>query len=241
MRLYEFEAELAGYKPRIYRRFGVRGDCTASWFCYCLMTMFEMHARSPFFLRLLHQTPEESQSFFYALPDMFVKNKRANYEMLDGDAITLEEMNLLKSDDLLFIYLQNHWQLNLIVKTVSEADNSDPPIMIFEGSGFGVIDDLNGPEELTRLMQAYQDAEGEDYEKYVEQYGEYIDLETFDMEDINQRLQIVPRIIEKIYKKQEIQKLSEYELSYLNRDYGFLATLMMAGYLDAHEERRADA
>ena len=42
--IYQFYAELDGYKPKVWRRFQVMEDATVAKLAYILMTLFEMQA-----------------------------------------------------------------------------------------------------------------------------------------------------------------------------------------------------
>lgn len=89
---------------------------------------------------------------------------------------------------------------------------------VLKGKGYGIIEDCGGIDGLKSIAEAYSEKSGEEYENYCEWLlDDDIDLASFDIVDMNNRLKNIPRIYEKIYEHGIYP--TEQEIELIERDY----------------------
>lgn len=72
---------------------------------------------------------------------------------------------------------------------------------VLEGGGYGIIEDCGGVWGLSELAEASKKKKDKAYKEYCEWLGvDHLDLDTFDIDDMNFRLKKVPRIYSDIYE-----------------------------------------
>lgn len=87
-----------------------------------------------------------------------------------------------------------------------------------EGEGFGIIEDCGGALSLRDLREAFLLKSGSKYKELCEWLGtKELDLDTFDLADMNLRLQKLPRIFKQIYE--ERLEPTEQSIQLINRAY----------------------
>jgi hypothetical protein len=224
--VYRFYAELADYKPKIWRRFEVNGNKTMAELGYILMTMFEMQASHLFCLtfnpgaEILEGTRKHcsdevldklrGKSDFadllkvwrFELPfeDIYVSE---NEEWYDASECRLKEITNRVRCQLKFIYdYGDNWQVNLSLESCEKVDvNASELPKILEGEGFGIIEDCGGVTGLEELTQAFKRKMGGQYDEYRRWLGvDDLDLAAFDIDDVNFRLKKLPRIYKETYE-----------------------------------------
>ncbi len=222
--IYQFYAELNDYKPKMWRRFQVLNNITMARLVYILMTLFEMQASHLFCLdvpigeNLLHgmrQTlsEEEAQKIRFIHKEAEVCRYEIKNEFTEDfademscDAIRTKLSRVLSvaGEVLQFSYdFGDGWMIRLVLEEViidKGLSGKELP-RVLEGTGYGIIEDCGGPFGLEELAKAFRKKKGAQYQEYCEWLGvNKLDLDTFDLEDMNFRLKKVPRIYTYIYE-----------------------------------------
>ena len=225
--IYQLYAELKDYQPKIWRRFEVVSNITIARLGYILMTLFEMQAHHLFCfdipfsenyrIRMADQySPEEieklTRAFFTKNPvyrnfRLELKNEyiESSPDSADAAEALLKNMLNLIGEQFDFTYdFGDNWEVVVKLEKMSSDDTtpvSDFP-RVLEGAGFGIIEDCGGVPGLADLAAAFKKKSGEEYEQYSEWLGTAnLDLDTFNLDDMNFRLKKLPRIFYEIYEK----------------------------------------
>ena len=224
--IYQLYAELKDYSPKIWRRFEVISNITIARLGYILMTLFEMQARHLFCFDVpfsenfrIHMadkySPKELDklvtSFFTKNPvyrnlHLELKNEYVETSPETSDAAEALLKNILNhvGERINFTYdFGDNWEVVVKLEKEYHVDTSASAFpRVLEGAGFGIIEDCGGVPGLADLVTAFKKKSGEEYEEYSEWLGTAdLDLETFDIDDMNFRLKKLPRIFCDIYEK----------------------------------------
>lgn len=226
--IYQFYAELDDYEPKIWRRFQVMNDVTFAKLGYILMTLFEMQASHLFRIetyaysrRLMDRIkdiaggnqPEDDPEIMEMMDKMLL------FEIIDEETGEFAPENVTLLDaaftkigtvikeegwELTFVYdFGDNWEVNLVVEKIIQ-DKALPGRelpRVLTGEGYGIIEDCGGAGGLEELAKAYKKKKGSAYKAYSEWLGrDDLDLETFDIDDMNFRIKKVPRIYRDIYE-----------------------------------------
>lgn len=224
--IYQFYAELDGYKPVLWRRFQVAGNITIARLAYIVMTLFEMKASHLFAvevpwaenfrkdLRKENRSEEDFEKLSVGIPPVW------RYEMLDheqNDFDDLEDVKVLDAtkhtlsrviehvgDELSLNYdFGDNWYVSLVVESITTdaaLPGKELP-RVFEGEGFGIIEDCGGVFGLEELRKAFIKKKGDSYKELREWLGvDELDMSTFDIDDMNFRLKKLPRIYKECYE-----------------------------------------
>jgi len=207
--IYQFYAELEDYRPKIWRRFQVQGNCSVARLGYIVMTLYEMKASH--LLAIEHERPYLTATgrlsrrmellCRYALPDE--EGEWKEYDDADATQEKLSQVDFEEHSRLLVNYdFGDDWRV--IVKLEKMFSNPDLPgkelPRVLEGKGFGIIEDCGGIYGLEELAVAFNAKQGDEYDRYREWLGvDELDLERFDLDDMNFRLKKLPRIFADIY------------------------------------------
>lgn len=222
--IYQFYAELADYKPKIWRRFQVLNNITMAKLGYIVMTMFEMQASHLFCLdvslgenlyrhmkkRLLDEDLQNVVSFKdrSEVTRFEVQNKLTeNFEdkkALNAASEKLPHIIPYIGDELMLSYdYGDGWQVKLFLEQIiedKELSGKELP-RVLSGEGYGIIEDCGGPGGLEELAKAFKKKKGSQYQQYSDWLGiEDLDLASFDLDDMNYRLKKVPRIYADAYE-----------------------------------------
>jgi hypothetical protein len=206
--IYQFYAELKGFKPKIWRRFQVMNNITVARLGYIIQILFEMKAS-----HLMKIEVPESENF-----NTYIKSRHPNGELPDGvlddsNAILSYEMPIawddihlplhrnikrkdateeilhnavrVQNEKLDFFYdFGDGWQLSLVLEKVFDDKNLPGKELprVLEGEGYGIIEDVGGIWGLTELVKAFKNKKGERYKELCE-WAELInlDISTFDI------------------------------------------------------------
>ena len=226
--IFQFYAELDDYKPKIWRRFQVANGITVARLGYILMTLFEMRASHLFCFdvpscenfraHMLEKFPPEQFDRFFS--DMKPEYERVHLQIIDEDLPYYPEegeivrdatkqrlKNVLEypNERLAFWYdFGDDWRLSLVLEEVIR-DKSLPGTelpRVLEGEGFGIIEDCGGVYGLEQLAKAFKKKKGAAYDQFREWLGvDDLDLNAFDLDDMNFRLKKIPRIYMQAYEQ----------------------------------------
>jgi len=219
--IYQFYSELAGFEPKIWRRFQVAGNSTIARLGYVVMTLYEMEGSHLFSVDFpidenlerelagipsFHPAPPEERrvEHYEVLPEESFLDASHRHRVCDATEMTLTQLS--RSPGLLLRVMYDFgdgWEVTLrledIIKNKALPGRELPRVLA--GKGFGIIEDCGGPRGLARLAQAFREKAGEDYEELSSWLGqEDLDLTAFDLEDMNYRLKRVPRIYRDLYE-----------------------------------------
>jgi hypothetical protein len=227
MIVYQFYAELEDYKPKIWRRFQVRGDITVAWLGYIVMTMYEMKASH--LLAVEHERPLLTATGRRSKrPALICRYDLPGNAWDDGDnsgedatKTVLSDLNLEAPSRVLVWYdFGDDWR----VLVTLEKEFGDPGLpaeelpRVLAGEGFGIVEDCGGINGLADLAKAFKKKKGEEYEEYRGWLGvDDLDLATFDLDDMNFRLKKIPAVYAKIYEKRAYP--SQRSIDLIERKY----------------------
>ena len=226
--IYQFYAELDGYKPKVWRRFQVMEDATVAKLAYILMTLFEMQASHLYSFEVdeFENYIVKYKEIYKSHPEYFKKEedlfKIGQYgcifdeedilplidnryrEMKNARDVKIRHIINEEEQKMVFNYdFGEDWQINIVLEKIIEDPNikgRDLP-RVLEGEGFGIIEDCGGVGGLEDIREAFKEKKGEIYEVYRDWFEtDKIDLDKCDLDDLNFRLKKVPRIYRDIYE-----------------------------------------
>lgn len=237
--IYQFNAELKGYKPRMWRRFQVSEDISLARLTYIVMTLFEMRAnhlfdfefkmelnKSKLIKELGRENIEIPRKFLLniikiGLPDS--ETNELDKSIYDFNIFEVKMKQLITPDmpKIKFRYdFGDNWEINVKLEKIiiDEVLSKKGLPRVLKGKGYGIIEDCGGVDGLKSIAEAYSEKSGEEYENYCEWLlDDDIDLVSFDIEDMNNRLKKIPRIYEKLYEDGIYPTEKEIEL--IERNY----------------------
>ena len=226
--IYQFYAELDGYKPKVWRRFQVMEDATVAKLAYILMTLFEMQASHLYSFEVdeFENYIVKYKEIYKSHPEYFKKEedlfKIGQYgcifdeedilplidnryrELKNARDVKIRHIINEEEQKMVFNYdFGEDWQINIVLEKIIEDPNikgRDLP-RVLEGEGFGIIEDCGGIGGLEDIREAFKEKKGEIYEVYRDWFEtDKIDLDKCDLDDLNFRLKKVPRIYRDIYE-----------------------------------------
>jgi hypothetical protein len=223
--IYQFYAELDEYRPKIWRRFQILNNATMAKLGYSLMTMFEMEAQHLFSFNMVRDAsmsrhlpgtpvltsvgPNEDcfpqlWSFEIILED-YGRYLHKKEQMFDAAQCIIRDVLSKPKEKIKFEYdFGDSWQISVkLEKIIDDEELSLKELpRVLSGEGRGIIEDCGGTYSLFDIAKAFKRKEGEEYEKYSEWLGvDDLDMDAFDIEDINFRLKKLPKIYAEIYEK----------------------------------------
>ncbi len=229
--IYEFYAELDDYRPKIWRRFQVSSHVTVARLAYILMTLFEMKASHlfrieiPFKENLLTYLREEfddeeftrlykglgfdeldeNMIFEVIMEDTFLFREK-HEKVYDAAVHMLKHVIHYPRSKLLFVYdFGDNWTVQVTLERIFEDKDLPGRLLprVIEGEGYGIVEDCGGVSGLERLAGAFKKKKGHVYNEYRAWLElDDLDLKSFDINDMNFRLQKVPRIYSDIYERE---------------------------------------
>jgi hypothetical protein len=217
--IYQFYAELEGYKPKIWRRFQVANNITVARLGYIVMTMYEMKASH--LLSVEHEryllTPGGKRSSRtesicrYDIPgsDLF--------EM--GDDATKTKLSQLNFENLSYLLVWydfgDDWRVQVTLEIIFNDSGLSAKELprVLDGKGVGIVEDSGGMWGLAELAKAFKAKKGEEYEQLREWLGvDDLDMAAFDIDDMNFRLKKIPCIYAKIYEQKSYPSKASIDL-----------------------------
>jgi hypothetical protein len=226
--VYRFYAELYDYEPKIWRRFEINGEKTMAELGYAVMLMFEMQASHLFCFRedrasaLLARLREQytdaeikgvwerylmsdlAKSYRYELKfsDTFI-DKNDDERLIKADEIKLRDVTRVPDWNLIMEYdYGDGWEVALTLEDCEKREVSLAGLPhLIEGEGYGIIEDVGGTYGLEKLAKALKKRKGREYNEFVEWLDSTtLDLEAFDVDDMNFRLKKLVRVYKEIYE-----------------------------------------
>lgn len=227
--IYEFYAQLRDYQPKMWRRFQVANNITMARLGYILMTLFEMQANHLFrieepsrentttsirkrmgdseYNRLFADDPfndiEENRIFEIITEDTYLYRDE-DEKVYDSTEYKLKNVITQPHSRLVFVYdFGDNWTVDVTLERIFKDDDLSGRLLprVLEGEGYGIIEDCGGVGGLEDLAKAFKKKKGEEYNAYREWLGiNDLDLNRFDIDDMNFRLLRVPRIYSEIYE-----------------------------------------
>ncbi len=219
--IYRFHAQLGDYQPFVWRRFEAAKNISMAKLAYIVMTLFEMRASHQFSLDvpsrdnfminlreenrsrpLFMKLAEEMDDRHLGLPDEDDEEDDGfenAAELTLGDVLDTPRQHLE-----LWYDFGDGWRVLLTLEDIYE-DKALPGRelpRVLEGEGYGIIEDCGGPEGLAELAKAMAGKKGPKQEELKQWYAlDGVDLNKFDLDDMNFRLKKVPRIYRDIYEE----------------------------------------
>jgi hypothetical protein len=238
--IYQFYAELRGFKPKIWRRFQVMNNITVAKLGYIIQVLFEMKAShlmsievpegenyGTYFKTLFPDEPdlykycdiEPDLILRYEILDEYVEMyaySSRNVEVLDATTVKVKEAISQLNNKFNFYYdFGDGWIVSLVLEKVfrdKELSGFELP-RVLEGENFGIIEDVGGIYGLTELTKSFKGKKGRKYKWYSEWIGvKEFDISSFNIDDINFRLKKLPRIYKEIYEDDLIPTQNSIDL-----------------------------
>lgn len=214
--IYQFYAELCDYEPKIWRRFQTLQNISVARLGYITMILFEMTASHLFSMNLPARENQKKHSANKKLLRFYPKD--ICYEIINEytedfgrknieDAVKTKLYHAMRyvGDDIFLNYdFGDGWEVKITVEKIFNDDSvsgKDLP-RVLEGDGYGIIEDCGGTGGLESLAKAFKKRSGQDYETFAEWLGvTELNLESFDIKDMNFRVKKIPRIYADCYEK----------------------------------------
>lgn len=251
--IYEFHAQLRDYQPKMWRRFQVVNNITMARLGYILMTLFEMQASHLFrievpfrenlstsirermgdkeYNQLFADDPFndiEVNGIFEIITDDTYLYRDEDEKVYDMTEHKLKHVITQPLSKLVFVYdFGDNWIVDVTLERIFKDDGLPGRFLprVLEGEGYGIIEDCGGVGGLEDLAKAFKKRKGKQYNTYREWLGlNDLDLERFDINDMNFRLLKVPRIYSDIYERNlepTKQSVDILERQYLKLQNGF--------------------
>ena len=216
--IFQIHAELNGYEPKIWRLFQVANNTTVARLGYILMTLFEMKASHLFCFEMLKDdlnalsagrlkkgrsiTPKDIIRYDMPSDEPFDRKR----DIRVATQYTLKHAMHAPESRLFFRYdYGDDWFITVTLKDIIQdkglPGNELPRVL--DGAGFGIVEDCGGVYGLKELRDAFKKKKGEVYDNFREWLGvDNLDLESFDLDDMNFRLKKIPRIFMQSYEQE---------------------------------------
>ena len=225
-KIYTAYAELVDYKPKIWRRFEIDGQRKISDFVYYIMIMFEMQASHLFaltykcrdyYIREFYGQYTQEEIENDELIANCIKNIHFEFPVDSVDEIYLKENEVFrlpnkhtlnnlsicpKQEFVLEYDYGDEWKVNIVIEAERKEEISLSLLpRVLEGEGYGIVEDIGGVRGLTNLGKILKRGKGKQYEEYTEWLDSTtLDLESFDINDINFRLKKLVRLYRDAYE-----------------------------------------
>jgi hypothetical protein len=100
---------------------------------------------------------------------------------------------------------------------VDEIDDSLTLPRVIDGNGFGILEDCGGVWMLNDIVKAYKTKKSRLYKDMREWLGvDEFDFTSFDLDEMNERLQVIPAIFKGGYEKRSVP--TDAEIRYIDRE-----------------------
>jgi len=224
--VYQFYAELEGYKPKMWRRFQVASDITVARLGYIIMTMYEMKASH--LMSVEHERPLLTRTGrlskrMEVIGRYDIPSDNAWAVMMGEDATktALSQVDLAAPSRLTVWYdFGDDWRVwATLEKTIEESELPDTQLpCVLEGKGLGIIEDSGGVWGLAEIAGVLKEKKGKTYKQVCKWLGvDALDMAAFDLDDMNFRLKKIPDIYAKIYEQKKYP--TQADISLIERKY----------------------
>jgi len=93
------------------------------------------------------------------------------------------------------------WFIDIKLKDIFDAEDSNILPSVIDGEGFGIIEDCGGTWRLNDIIKAFKGKKSKAYHENRNWLGiDDFDFSLFDIEEMNQRLQVIPKIYKRSYE-----------------------------------------
>lgn len=233
--IYEIYLELNDFEPKVWRRIQVSENITMNKLGYIIMVAFEMSAQHfySFIIPDMDNSRNNLKSEKKSLPyigahniqleiiNEFTDFVEENSKLVDARDMTLKNTLSNLGDKATFYYdYGDDWAINIKIENIFVDKNLNARTLprVIDGEGFGIVENCGGSYGLTALVKAFELGEGEEYETFSEWLDiDFFDITLLDINDINFRLQKLPRVYANIYENQAYP--SKQSIAIINRDY----------------------
>jgi len=196
--IYRIYSKLEDTDLKIWRRFEVMDNITVARLAYIIMTMYEMQASHLFaFERTdIHDNIHLSKPivFTYELPS----EENDDPYTIDATSVSIRSFFGNSNTRRSFLYdFGEGWEISLVCEEII-CDAGLPGKMlprVIDGEGYGIIEDCGGTTGLEEFAANFSN-------EAKATIGTDLNPFAFDKEDMNFRLQKVPRIYRDIYEYQ---------------------------------------
>lgn len=171
---YVITAELADFKPLVSRTFVIKGSSTIEELAETVILMFHGD------LAHLYDAINEQTEEFYTQSEDFVPGGMTKVKL------DLATVSLLNEKDKLTIHYDygDGWEFKLHVQKIQPVTNQELP-HVQKARGYGIIEDIGGVGGLEQYYDDYQKGQVDpDLLDWLG--GEPIDLDTVDINELNQ-------------------------------------------------------
>lgn len=229
--VYQFYAELKGYKPKMWRKFRTTGTITLSRFAYIIMTLYELKENHPFeftideldnflikhpeyvkhpeLLKNLNKTFNKLRYGIISKKDIYYYNIKQEEEygkMQDATKIKIQNLFSYPSEKIQFYYdPEINWHIEITLENVKNDDIFIKRLPdVIDGEEFGIIESIIGTKQLEETRKQLEEQKWRntiDYKFYYTRGDtKTLKLDRFDKDDMNYRLQKIPKILMDIYE-----------------------------------------
>ena len=238
-----FHMTLRDAKPKVWRKVKVFENMSVADFAYIVLTVFEMKASHllkvtvPVGQMQVERYKElvgdayDEKAFLKEHPDL--PSIRYRYELLDiiddvprreNDIVfNIRESNLThavskvgeKMD--LWYDFGDDWYVDIELTELSEEEDDILLPKVIDGAGFGMLEDCGGIWMLNDIVKAYKTKKSRLYKDMSEWLGmDDFDFSSFDVSEMNERLQVVPAIFKRSYEERKVP--TDAEIRYIDRE-----------------------
>ena len=147
-------------------------------------------------------TSDFGKNFRYELPDddIYIGDDEC---LIEADKIRLSRITARTGWKITFEYdYGDGWEVDLTLENCEKREVSLVKLpWVLEGEGYGIVGDVGDPGGLEELAKALKKGTGKKYNDYCEWLDSTtLDLEAFDIDDMNFRVKILMRVYKDIYE-----------------------------------------
>lgn len=243
-RVYELHLELRDSKPKIWRTLQVNQKMTVAEFAYIALVLFEMQASHLFKVivpkgaMLVEEYSKklgagfDEQAFNKEHPE--TRTIRYTYELLHmidqkfifakGNDIIHDvckeklkhSISMIGERIELWYDFGDDWFIDIKLKNIFDANDSNLLPTVKDGEGFGIIEDCGGVCGLNDIIKVFKSKTSKKYKEYRDWLGnDDFDFSLFEIEEMNKRLQVIPEIYKRSYE--EKNSPTDKEIDYIER------------------------
>ena len=238
-----FHMTLRDAKPKVWRKVQVFENMSVADFAYIVLTVFEMKASHllkvtvPVGQMQVERYKElvgdafDEKAFLKEHPDL--PSIRYRYELLDiiddvprreNDIVfNIRELNLTHAVSKvgekmeLWYDFGDDWYVDIELTELSEEEDDILLPKVIDGAGFGMLEDCGGVWMLNDIVKAYKTKKSRLYKDMSEWLGkDDFDFSSFDVSEMNERLQVVPGIFKRSYEERKVP--TDAEIRYIDRE-----------------------